>query len=231
MTERINLMTVCTDAYHMIYARKLIKRFCELTDFIVQPYCITDRPLEIDDIAEPLEAHYKGWWNKCALYNERMPAGWNVYLDIDNVLIKNFDDVIEFAIKKNKKMAMLSDSIMWMDNKYCSSFMIYETGRMHDIYERFTTNYEKIKDFKGGDQVWTGRYVKDHEICYLDEEYDNKFKQNLKFNLAKRVMGHYVYPEYILNSVKIIDCGGRPKPHELEHLKYIKENWHEVDAT
>lgn len=221
-------MTVCTDAYNMIYARKIIKRFCDLTDYIVEPYCITDRPEQIDGIATPLEAHYKGWWNKCALYNKDMPAGWNVYIDIDNVLIKNFDDVIEFAINKNKKMAMLSDAILWMDNKYCSSMMIYETGRMHDVYERFVKSYKSIKDFKGGDQVWTGRYVNEKDICYIDEEYNNKFKKNLKFDLATRVMGQYKYPEFLLNSVKIVDCGGRPKPHELEHLKYIKENWHDI---
>lgn len=228
MTNRINFMTVCTDKYSMVYARKIIKRFCDLTDYIVEPYCITDRPEQIADIATPLEAHYKTWWNKCQLYSKAMPAGWNVYLDIDNVLIKNFDDVIEFAIKKNKKMAMLSDAILWMNNKYCSSMMIYETGRMHDVYERFVKVYKSIEDFAGGDQVWTGRYVDDKDICYLDEEYSNKFKQNLKFNLATKVMGHYKYPEFLLNSVKIVDCGGRPKPHELENLKYIKENWHDI---
>jgi len=95
--NRINLLTVCTDNYAMLYARKLIKRFCQLTDYIVEPYCVTDRPEQIDDIATPIEAPFSTWWNKMYLYSNDMPAGWNLYLDIDNVLLKNFDEVIDFC--------------------------------------------------------------------------------------------------------------------------------------
>jgi len=55
-----------------------------------------------------------------------------------------------------------------------------------------------------------------------------KWKKNLKFDLATKVMEQYRFPEYIPHTIKIVDCGGRPKPHELEHLKYIKENWHDI---
>lgn len=227
--NRINLLTVCTDAYAMLYARILIKRFCQLTDYIVEPYCITDRPEQIDDIATPIEAPFHTWWNKMYLYSNDMPAGWNVYLDIDNVLLKNFDEVIEFAINKNNKMACQADTIGWMNNKFCSSMMIFETGRMQDIYELFLPNRSKLIKFDGGDQVWTGKFLRDNDICYLNEtELGDKWKKNLKFDLATKVMEQYKFPEFIPHNIKIVDCGGRPKPHELEHLRYIKENWHDI---
>jgi hypothetical protein len=25
----------------------------------------------------------------------------------------------------------------------------------------------------------------------------------------------------------MMDCGGKPKPHELEMLPYVKKNWHD----
>jgi hypothetical protein len=228
--SRINLITVCTEKYSMLYARKLIQRFTELSDYIVDPYCITDRPNQIDDLATPIAAPFKTWWNKMYCYSNEMPAGWNVYLDIDNVLLKNFDEVIDFAINKNSKMACLADSIGWMNNKFCSSMMIYETGRMQDIYELFLPNEKKLIKFDGGDQVWTGKFLRDNDICYLNEELGDKWKKNLKFDLGKKVMGQWKFPEYIPNNIKIVDCGGRPKPHELENLRYIKENWHDIGA-
>ena len=35
-------------------------------------------------------------------------------------------------------------------------------------------------------------------------------------------------PLTISSDIKMIDCGGRPKPHELQALSYIKQNWHDV---
>ena len=38
----------------------------------------------------------------------------------------------------------------------------------------------------------------------------------------------YQKNEIIDKSIKLIDFGGKPKPHELEKLPYIKNNWHLV---
>ena len=94
----ISLITVCTDAYPMTYARKLITRFKELSEFEVNAYCITDRPDEISDIATPVEPPYgagKGWWNKIKVYDSFYKDEYAVYMDIDTVLVKNFDDEIK----------------------------------------------------------------------------------------------------------------------------------------
>jgi hypothetical protein len=94
----------------------------------------------------------------------------------------------------------------------------------------FLPNEKKLIKFDGGDQVWTGKFLRDNDICYLNEELGDKWKKNLKFDLGKKVMGQWKFPEYIPNNIKIVDCGGRPKPHELENLRYIKENWHDIGA-
>jgi len=65
--KEIALLTVCTDDYPMVYAQKIIRRFIELTDYQVQPYCITDRPNELDPFTIPIEPPFGsgyGWWNK-----------------------------------------------------------------------------------------------------------------------------------------------------------------------
>ena len=61
----------------------------------------------------------------------------------------------------------------------------------------------------------------------MDEAVPN-LKKNLKFHLATRTARGYRFPTDIPEEVKMVDCSGRPKPHELAHLDYIRKNWHEV---
>lgn len=228
---KINLITVCTDAYPMEYARKLITRFKELTEYDVDAYCITDRPQEIRDLATPIKPHsgFKGWWNKMMVYSDHMPKGYSVYMDIDTVLIQNFDEEMEFAFKKLDEgipVVCVSDAINWMDNKYSSSMMFLKDHSMEDMWKRFEIAHWRIGDFPGGDQVWVGRNLED-EVCYIDETFPN-LKLNLKFHLGEKIMGQWKFPNYLPVDCKIVDCGGKPKPHELQ-LPYIVENWHNVE--
>jgi len=92
----------------------------------------------------------------------------------------------------------------------------------------------RLFDYDGGDQVWTGRLLEEwkpggySEIYYMDEEFNQNLKLNLKFHLGSKVLGNWIFPKYIPSGCKIVDCGGKPKPHELEYLPYIKEAWHDV---
>ncbi len=237
---KIAFITVCTDAYDMIYARKIIKKFTELSDLEVSAYCITDRPDEINDIATPVEPPYgagKGWWNKIKAYDSFYEEEFAVYLDIDTVLIKNFDDEIQEAMDKlnqrNYKVACVSDAIGWKNNKYSSSMMVLKNGKMQDVHDLFNLESWRLFDYDGGDLVWTGRLLEEwypggiSDVWYMDENNPN-LKLNLKFHLGEKVLGTWKFPFYLPSECKIVDCGGKPKPHELEYLKYIKENWHDV---
>lgn len=230
----IALLTVCTDAYPMIYARKLITRFKELTNYDVTAYCVTDRPEEIDDIATPIEPPFgagRGWWNKLVAYNNNISEKYIVYLDIDTVLVKNFDHEIDSAIAHFEHggydVACVSDAIGWKNNKYSSSMMVLKHGSMEEVFYDFDKN--RLFDYDGGDQVYTGHLIQrlGKKVYYIDEQYPN-LKLNLKFHLGQKILGQWKFPSYLPFECKIVDCGGRPKPHDLEYLSYIKENWHNV---
>lgn len=232
--SEIALLTVCTDNYPMIYARKLITRFRELSDYDVSAYCVTDRPDEISDIATCIEPPFgsgKGWWNKLVAYKNEIPERFIVYLDIDTVLIKNFDKEIDTSIRRLNNgwsVACVSDAINWKDNRYSSSMMVLKHNALEDVYNVFEEKPEY--DYDGGDQVYTGRLLQrlGKKVFYIDEYYPT-VKMNLKFHLGQRILGQWKFPTYLPSTCKIVDCGGRPKPHELEHLSYIKENWHDVE--
>ena len=95
---------------------------------------------EVEHCAKPLKPPFKlkHWWNKMFLYSKLLPAGINIYMDLDIVIIKNFDAEIEFAVKKLKEgkfeIACISDCIRWKNNKFSSSFMIFQTGKLNHIF-------------------------------------------------------------------------------------------------
>lgn len=226
---RLNLVTVCTDAYPMEYARKLIKRVTSLSKFDFDCYCITDRPEEIKDLAIPVQALYPGWWNK--------PTGFSIgindftlYMDLDIVILQNFDEEIEYALGWNDHIVLVEDAIGWMGNDLSTSWMVFNRPAFSYISHSFRHEYirKQLNTFPGGDQVWLGKEVKPafHKIN-IKYPY---MKKNLKFDLGKKVFDRWEFPELIDTRIKMVDCGGRPKPHQLESLRYIRNNWHNIGA-
>ena len=228
MISKINLITVCTDDYPMIYPLKLHRQFQKLTRLDVAHYCITDRPFELSGDITPVTPFIKskGWWNKINVYSSQMPQGILLYMDLDIVLLQNFDTEIIAMSESENSMSCISDAITWMGEKFSSSLMCFESGKHNQIFERFAKFENAIIGREGGDQVWTGPQIE--SIYYADEHYPN-LKKNLKFDLAKKTPENsLVRPLEIDSRIKLVDCGGRPKPHELEMLPYINKNWHLV---
>lgn len=230
----LNLITVCTDAYPIEYARKLIKRVKEVSSYNITAYCITDRPNDVVEFSMPILQHdstVEGWWNKVQVFDGRCEVrGWTLYMDLDIIVQQSFDLEISSAQTKDtygEAITCVSDSIGWMDNKFSSSWMMFKPENQHYIYKKFAADPERIQRYPGGDQVWIGKEVRPKYIDYIDEDYPN-LKKNLKFHLGKKVFGEWQFPNKIDSNIKLVDCGGRPKPHKLRYLKYIRENWHNI---
>ncbi|MBF0381733.1 MAG: hypothetical protein HQL69_11985 [Magnetococcales bacterium] len=257
---KINLLTVCTDKYQMIYAEKLISQFCKLSKLDVTPYCLTDRPEQLADFITPIKPKVRltGWWNKVLLFDPEMVDGWNLYLDIDIVILKSFDDEIIEAVESGAQITCVSDAVEWLGNKFSSSLMIFKTAALADIYHRFMATYKDLQNREGGDQVWIGPQLKD--VQYIDEKYPD-LKKNFKFQftnvdnseplagfeltdndiwfvppggnkppiwICKKFSDIFQVPAHPAEGIKMIDFGGLPKPHQLDMIPYIKKNWHMV---
>ena len=228
--KKINFITVCTDHYPTVYAKKIIKKFSEVTKLDFEPFCITDRPKELENFCTPIEPEFKskGWWNKVNMLSKKMPAGWCLYIDIDCVIIEKFDKEILWVISQDANMSCVSDPIKWMNEKFNSSFMIFKSGKFHNIYEKFKVEYSNLENREGGDQVWLGPQIKN--INYIDKKYPY-LKQSLKFGVGSLIGDRLVLPKEITNKdIKIIDCAGKPKPPELIDMPYIKKNWHDIEV-
>jgi hypothetical protein len=224
----INFVSVCTDKYPLLYAEKLHQHFNDVSNLAAEHYCITDRPSEIEGWATPIAPFKKaaGWWNKVNLFSSEMPCGPILYMDLDIVILQNFDAEIEAMLNQLPVLSCVSDAVNWMGCKFSSSMMVFESGQHADIFEEFLRQDDSLNIRPGGDQVWIGPQLE--QINYIDKTFPN-LKKNLKFHL----MDHSYTPPPLLHTeisdkVKLVDCGGDPKPHILEAVPYIKENWHDV---
>jgi len=226
-SSKLNLITVCTQNYPMHYAEKLTRRFQTLTNLTVESYCITDRPNEVTDWAMPIVPPRlsEGWWNKLNIFSPSMPDGWLLYLDLDIVILQNFDEEITCTLKQGENINCVSDAINWMGVRFSSSFMLLRSGVRPDIYDDFIKNEKALVNKPGGDQVWIGPKL--DKVHYIDDSFPN-LKKNLKFDLATKNKNEMNFPKVVDDRIKLIDCGGQPKPHQLARLLYIKNNWHDV---
>ena len=226
-----SLVTVCTGPFPIEYVDKLVRRLHQVSNLNFRSYCITDRPFELPNGVHHIEPSLpvEGWWNKIQAYDPKtMPEGWIIYMDLDIVVVNSFDDTIRKILEQGDphKIYCVSDAINWMDNKFSSSFMMLQAHNHRYIWNKFRKNYEKIVKQPGGDQVWVGKNMTPL-VEYIDDA-DKNFKVNLKFHLGKKAGGQWKFPQAINPKIKMVDCGGRPKPHELAGLSYIRKNWTEI---
>jgi hypothetical protein len=225
--SKLNLVTVCTDEFPMNYPNKLHRQFQKLSKLNVSHYCITDRPSELSYGIEPITPFKKsqGWWNKINLYSNEMPSGKILYMDLDIVILKNFDTEILAMEKYNESMCCVTDATTWMGETFSSSLMYFESGIHAHIFDRFVKFEDQLVGRKGGDQVWAGPQFA--SVQYVDNDFPY-LKKNLKFDLLEKHENTYIIPHLIDERIKLVDCGGKPKPHELDTVPYIYQNWHLV---
>ncbi len=223
----LNLVTVCTDNYPMIYPEKLHRRFSEVSNLDVSHFCITDRPECVGPWASPIAPFKKTvkWWNKLNLFSTDMPEGYILYMDLDIVILHNFDEEILSVLKAGEEMNCVSDAIHWMGEKFSSSMMLFQSGSQAHIFESYLEADDDLVNRPGGDQVWAGPQLT--SVSYMDEAFPD-LKKNFKFHLAKIDGNNFTLPNELPDSIKLVDCGGNPKPHQLTMLSYIKQNWHDV---
>jgi len=210
----------------MEYANKSVRMMRRQAGIAFDAFCITERPDELDRDIQPIAPKIKvaGWWNKLLTFDKDMPKGWIVVMDVDLLIVNSLKDILQYAFQNTRQMAAYSDAIHWRNCKLSSSLMIFRSGDLHHIYERFKFEMPTNETYHGaGDQGWMAQHLTD--ILYLDEVFPN-FKQSLKVDLARAVNGNTFEIQSVLGSqVRIVDFHGRPKPHECLSVPFVRDNW------
>lgn len=167
------------------------------------------------------------WWYKMEMFN---PAnnllGRNLYLDLDVIIT---GDLSPFWVFGKDRFAICQDfNRVYIPNfrGVNSSVMAWSDNTQHEMYKKFTTEYQNALRKHRGDQDFIGEYHKvpmlwpvDWVRSYRWEIWRGGIQNNTVNNYATEEQ-HSVIPL----ECKVIAFHGKPKPHEISE-KILTKAW------
>lgn len=201
------------EAYSADYVRRLVSmvgRHAGGKDY--RMVCLTDQTDDVSCETLPLFDGAVGWWSKIGLFRPgvfpRVPV---LYLDLDTIICGDIGGMIGFGPREGQ-VIMLRD--FYHKNKFASGIMVWVPGDHTDSIWAEWENSGQPKDDTRGDQGWIERFVDTGPLC-LRGLFGGITSWKVDCALTNRPP----------NNARIVCFHGRPKPHELERLPFIKENW------
>jgi len=95
----LTVFCVCTgDKYHVGYVYALKEAVAKNLTVDHNFICITEHNLTGIKTIKPLQ-NYHGWWSKLNLFAPGVATGRSIYLDLDVVITKNIDYLVEYTDK------------------------------------------------------------------------------------------------------------------------------------
>lgn len=183
--------------------------------------CLSDRrfkgidTLPLHDMG-PLK---EGWWYKVQLFQPNLfpPGARILYLDLDVVVTGKLDKLV--SMQSEQPLTMVHNfGPNWRHCMHNSSVMLWRAGdkRVDGIYNLWTPDVAKHLH---GDQCWMWRVLREQIANFPQKyiqsyKYDVRPKQNEPSNDARVVVFH-----------------GEPKPEQVAHLPFVRENWIMSDAA
>lgn len=204
----INLLTVKVgNKYNSQHVNRLVKSFKTAHEF--KAYCITDDPTGLDANIQAIQPSLKvpGWWNKIQLFSPDMPRGQNIYLDLDMVLLSDFDFYFDFPSHFSDALFTTKDPYNWQGCGLNSSVMIWRTPHCK-IYTEFAKDpYKHIQDCPGGDQQFISRLV---DPWYFLSGEILSYKKDIEAN------NYRIYKDLGVElKSRAINFHGHPKPDDI----------------
>lgn len=181
-------------------AVKKLKAMCEKHIKVDRFVCLSNVDVPCERIE--LKHDLPGWWAKIELFREDIDLREFLFLDLDSIVLGNFDELLE-----NKDFLMVKDfnyphypnsSVMWLGNV------------PHIIYEKFMQNSEQYIDFYYRKRK--GAYVGDQAFIFDTLEHKVKYIDNV---LPKKVISYKkVARQHLPDDTRLVSFHGRPKPWE-----------------
>ena len=170
--------------------------------------CLTDMdpPIRSDIFIWPILQNLEGWWSKLEIFRCTGPC---LYLDLDSVLISDFSHL--FSIIRNlKKYEFLALKPFRSSEVWASGIMAWN-GDWHQLFDDFRPSNMVVK--------WDQRYI---------------FPKLEKLGATVRaiqgyLMGVYSYKhhcrEQLPEDASIICFHGRPRPHQVAWINWVRKYW------
>jgi lipopolysaccharide biosynthesis glycosyltransferase len=167
----------------------------------------------------------KSWWYKMQLFNREHFAGNMLYLDLDVVLVRELDWVVnchtdyfwalrDFRYLQNRGAQTLNSSMMW--------FNVDRFGWVWDDFQKL--NLETTVRRYPGDQDYIVQAIDITKRRFFDDKYFESYRWQVMdggYNFQSRQ--HYApnTGATISPDTSVIVFHGHPKPHEVTDPKIV----------
>lgn len=225
MGARLNVATVkYGTAYSSDYVNRMLSMLKRHLHEPFDMFCLTEDGAGLDPdirvIAPPFDV--PGWWNKIFLFSPVVPEGETLYLDIDQILSGDIGPLLEACRKSRARLCAYRDPIRWMGSQINSSWLYYRAPELAFIYDAFQRDIPDVFKLEGGDQLYIWQQMKD--IYFVDEGVPAAVK-SFRFELCEVEAQSLRIPLEIERDVRVINFHGRPKPHELAQVPWVRQHW------
>jgi hypothetical protein len=174
-------------------------------------FCLSNIETDVDTIS--LKNNWKGWWSKIELFRPNLFSGPVLYLDLDILILSNFEELINSLSDKSFYM-LEGQSKKGTPN----SSIMYWNGDYSHIYYNFLDNEDNIKqDYYSGVKLGDQGYIYDSikNVKYMNKTYPNYF--SWKHQQAEHTK--------FIDTASFLIFIGKEKPINNLELKIVKENW------
>ena len=207
--------------YSPEYVDKLFRGITRNTSKEFLFTCFTDNSsgiLEAPNInTAPLPLDTGDWFSKIGLYAADLydPVDQIFYFDLDTVIVGDLDRIFEYS----------GDFIILRDpynkHRYGSGLMSWRPHAVNHMFKNFTRGYTNRR----GDQGWCEEQYPNADIW--QEKYPNmiiSYKVHIKGSGA---IHNSNWPQHYgtLDTASIVYFHGRPMPHEVAHLPWMRTHW------
>jgi hypothetical protein len=194
--------------------------------------CITEDPSglnpDIKHISIPKYLSLQGWWYKPWVFSSELPlTGTILFLDLDIVIINNFDELWSyrpesFCIIRDFNRSTVKD---W--NKFNSSVFKFQKDTNNYVWDNFIKDTSIMKRMHG-DQDWIYSQVKKNFSFWPDEwmqsyKWEIRNRQDVVRVDNKRIFKNVANP-IIRPDTKMLVFHGDPKPSEVQD-PIVVDNW------
>lgn len=218
----LTVVTICTGKYTAEYIQRMELQLRQHLRCEFKTQCITTKANQIEgapfcpDIVTRPDQVWESWWDKLMIFGPQGPVeGHALYLDLDQIIL---GDISHWLLPApSKEMVCYADHKEWCGEKFGSALMYFEAGRFAWLWEKFLQEEPWKVQREGGDQIWIGEKLREAQtpVNYINEAHPGEI-------VSYRYDLHQGAPSA---GVKLVNFHGRPKPAELKHIEWIRENW------
>jgi len=194
--------------YDATYVNRLAFHVEQHTTVPHEFLCLTYDPVGVLCPTAPIDTDLPGWWSKLVLFKPHWALKDRrvVFLDLDTVIVGNIDFLLEY----DGPFCILRD--FYRPETYGSAVMSFAPG-CEEIWDTFQQDVMRTMH---GDQDWLLQCIDPSLADRWQDLYPGKI-------VSYKVHCSQGIPE----GARVICFHGSPRPHEVTHLTWMQEHWHD----